>query len=294
MVNTVLKNRLLARLPWVAIAVLVVFLLWMVARMVWLGLDGPALPSAEMPPVPEIRDRGNAGPDTVWDVFGETAAPAPVIARDAPPTELSLRLRGVIAGLKGQGLAVISDDGTESVFRTGDEIRSGVTVQAIEPRRVIIRRDGNDEALELPDDRLASGSESPRSGGAVPGDPPTVPVTMPGFRDDSGFSAAGVASMGSAARDMGMDAQALAESISIQPVSDGGFRVRPGRDARVFEQLGLQAGDVVVAVNGQRLQTEADAMAIFEQVQESGDLAITVRRDGREQTLTPDLGRLGN
>ncbi len=291
--NAVFENRLVARLPWLVIGLLAVVLLLVVVRAFWLFLDGPGVPAAEMPPVPEARSQAGAADVAIWDLFGEASGPAPVApAREARPTELSLRLKGVIAGIEGAGVAVIEDDGSEGVFGRGDEIRSGVEVVSVEARRVIISRDGSEESLELPDDRLAS--SGPVSREQADSGPAPDPVPMPGFSRDSGFTAAGIASMGDAARSSGLDAAALAQSISVQPVSDGGFRVRPGRDARIFGQLGLQAGDVVVAVNGQELQTEADAMALFEEVSESGEVSITVRRDGQEQTLTPDLSRLGN
>lgn len=88
----------------------------------------------------------------------------------------------------------------------------------------------------------------------------------------------------------GVDGTALASQINIMPVRGGGFRVRPGRDATVFRQLGLQADDVITAVNGQPVTSEADARRIFDEVMRTGELAITVQRDGREQVLRPDLG----
>ncbi len=81
----------------------------------------------------------------------------------------------------------------------------------------------------------------------------------------------------------------MAGAISVLPVSGGGFRVRPGRDARLFAELGLQVNDVVKAINGQPLESEEDVQSLFADVMRRGEVAITVNREGREMTLRPDL-----
>ncbi|MFU8833189.1 MAG: PDZ domain-containing protein, partial [Wenzhouxiangella sp.] len=89
-----------------------------------------------------------------------------------------------------------------------------------------------------------------------------------------------------------MDTGALASSINVMPVTGGGYRVRPGRDATLFAQLGLQVNDIVLAVNGQPLQSEEAARALFADVMQRREIAITINRQGREMTLRPDLEQI--
>jgi hypothetical protein len=95
-----------------------------------------------------------------------------------------------------------------------------------------------------------------------------------------------IASMPRISRRLGAGyTRSMAQNINVMPVSGGGFRVRPGRDARLFAELGLQVNDVVTAVNGQPLDSEEAARALFSDVLTRGEVAITVNRQGQELTL---------
>jgi type II secretory pathway component PulC len=48
----------------------------------------------------------------------------------------------------------------------------------------------------------------------------------------------------------------------------------------------------VVAVNGQPLQSAQAVQRLFGDVMSRGEVAITVRRNGRETTLRPDLEQI--
>ena len=84
-----------------------------------------------------------------------------------------------------------------------------------------------------------------------------------------------------------LDPAELARRITILPVAGGGFRVRAGRDAAIFTQLGFHANDVVLAINGQPVDNQADVRAVFERWNPDDPLAITVRRGERQLVLTP-------
>jgi len=94
------------------------------------------------------------------------------------------------------------------------------------------------------------------------------------------------------ARSSGFDLSNMATSISVMPVNSGGFRVRPGRDAQLFTQLGLQVNDVVTAINGQPLESEAQLQNVFGDVLARGEIAITVNRQGREMVLRPEIDQI--
>ena len=81
----------------------------------------------------------------------------------------------------------------------------------------------------------------------------------------------------------------LAQRITILPVAGGGFRVRAGRDATLFTRLGFHVNDIVTAINGQPVSTQADVRAVFENYNPGQRIAITVRRGDRQLVLTPDL-----
>lgn len=269
-----------AHLATVTVAVLVLLLLWTAVRLLWQLVDGPEIPAVEMPPVPRASNAGTATYDERWELFGRDHRAPLVMPSQVDVSPLALRLRGVVSSGENSGYAVIAGEGGESVYRPGDELADGVMLEAVEPRRVLIRRGGEIEALELPREARSAAP----SGGTRPVSAQTAAVgPIPGIRGMSGDD------IDRAAAGFGLDNANLAGAINIMPVRGGGFRVRPGRDAAIFRQLGLHADDVITAVNGQPVQSEQDARRIFDEVMRTGELAITVQRQGRELVLRPDL-----
>lgn len=278
-----------AAAAWLTLGVMGVVVLWSVARLFWLTLGGPELPETRSLPVPEIADIRRPASQASWALFGEDRRTSPLgIPVNVRQTPLALKLRGTVATGEEGGYAVIVDEsGEEAVYRRGDVLPGGAEVVAVEARRVLLRREGETEALELPRESTAGGG----TGRTARRDSrPTRSVSIPGIRGMSGDSS--VTSVPALSDTLGIDTAALADSITVMPVRGGGFRVRPGRSAGMFRELGLQANDVVTAVNGRPLQSQADVQKIFDQVRSGGQISITVRRQGRERVLTPDLSAL--
>jgi general secretion pathway protein C len=265
-----------------------VLAVWLLIRIVWLIAVGPQVDPDPVPPIPRLSQAANLERSFEHALFGNSdtiARSTPVVTTTA---RSGLRLRGMMSGGSG-GFAIIADaSGEEGVYRAGDELPDGSVLDSIEAQRVIIERNGQREGLELDRERP---SGAPLRSAARP--PPSSPASasipgLRGFNAASGASAASFAGRGSAAAGQ-LDASGLARQISVMPVAGGGFRVRPGRDARLFSELGLQINDIVTAVNGQPLQSENDARALFVDVMQRGEVAITVNRQGREMVLRPDL-----
>ncbi|WP_376697562.1 type II secretion system protein N [Wenzhouxiangella sp. EGI_FJ10305] len=278
-----------SRLAMLSSAVLVLAVVWLVVRSMWLVLGGVSVDSAPALPVPEISEVGGASGEFRWNLFGRSASPA-VRLQPVPVSDSRLRLKGVVAG--DRGYAIISSSGSgEDVFRVGDELPGGGEVETIESRQVIILRDGRRETLAMDPD-AASGARraSHTSGSEQVADEPSQ--QLPGIRGFSAPEGASVASLPEAARSAGLDAGELAQSISVMPVSGGGFRVRPGRNARLFQALGLEVNDVVLSVNGQPLESAQAVQGLFSDVMSSGEVSIKVRRGEREMTLRPDIEQI--
>lgn len=258
---------------------LAVLLIWLLARLVWLVVAGPQLSSLPMAPIPLAQAPGAARDGFRWDLFGEAPPSAFVPAPPVVAASGSLRLKGVMAG-GPDAFAIIADEqGRERVYRLGAELPDGSTVEGIEALRVILARNGRREALELPRSLGSAGPQTRPGAAARP--------ELPGIR---GFEVP--ISVSAAAFDLPAGATGLADQVSILPVTGGGFRVRPGRDARLFAEIGLQLNDVVMAVNGRPLASEDEARALFTEVLRSGELSITINRQGQDITLRPDLDQI--
>lgn len=309
------------RLAKLLVYVLLVLLVWQVARLLLLILSGPSVPPASIPPLPEWRSETVTPSQGLaqWHLFGEAQQGFDLSAfAQLPDTPLKLTLRGIVAeshqaigaesaGEEGhEGYALIADEhGAEDVYRRGDALPGGAEVVSIQPEQVILLRNGKRETLRLPNARGNTGDSSGVAGGNQPGIK-TINIVgsnrssaqnqnqavrnLPGIRAPQ--RPVNVTTAVPQLSGLRMNASALASAIQVAPVSGGGFRVFPGRNAQVFQQLGLQANDVVTQVNGKPLNSQADAMAIFQQVQSGKSLTLTVKRGNRDVVLRPDLNTL--
>ncbi|MEM1081200.1 MAG: type II secretion system protein N, partial [Pseudomonadota bacterium] len=196
------------------------------------------------------------------------------------PTPLNLVLRGVVAGQSGYAI-IVDENGDEGVYRVNDQIAGGARVERIENRRVIMVRNGRREGLELPGASLSAQSAPSNR---------LNTSSQPG--QDGMASGIGIASLTSRIGAVGVDPSVLANQIIILPVASGGFRVRAGRDAGLFTQLGFHLNDIVLAINGQPVNNQSDVQAIFTDVQPGVPIAITIKRGDRQLVLTPDINQI--
>ena len=275
------------RFALVLAALLALLIAWSLVRLAWLVVDGPGVEPAPMPPVPRAAPQAGVNGDFRWELFGSGQTTPAALLQAAPATRLALKLKGVVA-VGDAGYAIIADsDGEDRLYRVGDELSDGARVEAIEARRVLLDHDGQTEALEMETAQTTlSGRRTTAGRGA--GREPLQLAGIRGLESGSGIPG-GIASMPEVASLGSANLQELAGAISVLPVSGGGFRVRPGRDARLFTDLGLQVNDVVTAINGQPLESEDDVRALFGDIMRRGEVSITINRQGREMTLRPDL-----
>lgn len=249
----------------------------LVVRLAIVLVDGVEVDYQPLPFSPSAA-AATTSPDRDWRMFGDPSDVDHGFEQPLPATPLSLRLRGVVTG--DRGYAVILDaEGNEGVYRAGDEVPGQAEVITIQARRVVLERDGAREALELP------GSESPR--------PRESRKASNSGNEQNSVSGMGIGSLASMTSRFSLDPEALAQRITILPVAGGGFRVRAGRDAAIFTQLGFHANDVVLAINGEPVDNQGDVRDVFESINPGQPLAITVRRGDRQRVLTPDLSNLG-
>jgi len=154
------------------------------------------------------------------------------------------------------------------VYAIGATLPGGSRLAEVYPDRVMLDRGGSLETLPLP---RQGGTPSAVSAGAM------TPDTLP--------SAEGASS--------GED---LANAIRWQAVmrSDkpSGVRVYPGSDAQRFTSLGLQSGDLILAINDAPLADQANGEQFLKTLAGAPQGRLTIERNGRTETLTVDLTAL--
>ncbi len=135
-----------------------------------------------------------------------------------------------------------------------------------------------------------------QSPGASPG---TVPPPLPQMNNASEPNGANGESMGNAPMDMpGASSQgsgantskaSLLEVVNAQPYErDGkfiGYQLTPGSNVAMFNQYGLQSGDIATAVNGTVLDSPATAMQALQAASTASQVNLTLLRNGQEINL---------
>ncbi len=284
----------------IACVLLILLLMWQVVRLVLLMLSGPEV-ELDIPAARQLGSRPAAAPVDIagWHLFGRATVSNPLNLSALPETPLDLQLRGIVSGMKSdqEGHAIIVDGrGGQWVYKVGDSVPGDATVRAITPDQVILERNGQNETLSLP--QLLAGSSAAATARSAQNVRPgnlinAAPTQLRGLRGQPGIApaiSAPVGSISGAQLDTANLAR-LSQSVQVTPVN-GGFKVFPGRNAAVFRQLGLHANDVITAVNGQPLSNVQAAMQIFQNLDNTSAITLSVRRGGQVVQLQPDMGSL--
>ncbi|MGA1344246.1 MAG: type II secretion system protein N [Hyphomonas sp.] len=213
--------------------------------------------------------------------FGSGAAGAPVIP-NAPETRLNLKLKGVRAvpdtarsgDTADTSIAIIqTPDQSALTYRPGDLIIEGVTLERILPDRVLIIKGGALETL------MMESSASALSVLSLPGQPPRT---------------AGQPLQGGPASPQGGQAARLLAGVDFEPVQSGasltGYRIRSRGNEAGLAALGLQAGDGIVEIAGNRVGSAA-GQDLFAELGSASQLDLTVERGGTLQSVTLSLPR---
>jgi general secretion pathway protein C len=224
-----------------------------------------------------------SGPDlasvAAAHLFGVAPQSAEADGDDVPSTRLPLVLTGVLAARDpAQGLAILGPNAASAkVYAVGDTIPGGARLDAVLPRKVLLRHNGVVRSLALP--QQTPPGAAPPSAGALP---PTE-TSAPQF----------VARMRSlVAHRPGI----VAELLRPEPVFSGGhqlgYRVYPGNDPQAFRSLGLKSGDLVLAINGTALNDPAQDQQILNTLDSSSEATVTVLRNGQQRNLTLNLAQV--
>jgi general secretion pathway protein C len=261
--------------PTIASFVFVLVIAAQLAALLWRVLGstgdsaGPAAVVAPAAPAVDLNAIVNA------HLFG--VAPDSGDPSDAPATAANLTLTGTLAGREPEhGWAIIGASGQSArVYATGASLPGGTKLFAVYPDRVILDRNGTRESLVLP--RLA---------GAGPGYAPRVASRTSAAPGVDGSLADSVRQI------LAQNPSAGGELLRPQPVFAGGslrgYRVYPGRNRAQFAQLGLQPGDLVLAVNGAALDDPNRSLETLRGIGQGGAVTLTVDRGGQQQQLTVD------
>jgi general secretion pathway protein C len=212
-------------------------------------------------------------------LFGvATVDPATQDPANAPLSSANLVLAGTIASQDPKrGVAIISDGGPSKVYSVGANV-SGATLHSVYLDHVILDRAGVLETLVLPRQ--------------LPGNRP-IAVHRP-----TGADPRTVAAVDNIRRMVQQDPGLLDQVMRTVPSYDNaagklrGFRAYPGRNRAIFNKLGLKPGDLVTAINGTVLDDPQHSQEVFNTIQTSDHVTVTIERGGQKQDISLNIAQV--
>ena len=231
------------------------------ARLVWLLL--PPAPLGTLP---------DAGAGLMAPRLERLSIDAfhPGAATGAIADTSGLRLYATRGGAAG-GSAIVADrDGIQRSYAVGDEIAPGVVLAAVHADHAILESAGRRTELRFP---VAAAPTRPTAATAP------IATRMPAAQSRADADAPAPA----------IDPAQLLAEAGLRPVDEGsgesGYTVIPRGDGAVLRQAGLQAGDVLLSVNGQALTPERYA-ELGDSLAGAATITLTYRRDGQVRSAT--------
>lgn len=223
------------------------------------------------------------------DLFAAVPTTEPVVQGAAPKSgPASLQLLGT--GSHGDKLyAVIEDAQTKQqrIVGIGDKV-GGAEVIDIGWRRMVLRRDGQEELLLVPPNLGVEGSSpSTTAVAATTAAPADGESQIRKIGEDRYLVA-------QAEVDHSLDnlSELFTQMRAVPNMQDGktnGFRLFAIRPGSLFQKIGLQNNDVVQRVNGIELDDPARAMTLFQELQGEKRLNVDVVRGGETRTLSYEI-----
>lgn len=310
------------RLRLAAMALLCLWLVVSLARLIWALVPSPAVSTGDATPVinPAVRSEASASRPPVdierlreHHLFGDASAaglaevlpPAPdpdATAREgiedgARESQLQLTLHGIVSASEdGLGHAIIEHRNRQAVYAVDDElpVASNVVLAKVMPGKVVIDNNGTYELLTLYEmSELDSQAQSAAPSGSAA---PTAPRAAPDVVDKR--SDTQVTAMANDYREqLYRNPQSLAEVVRISAVRDGGelrgYRIAPGSDAEQFSRLGFKAGDIVTGINGIALSDPAQAMRVYQTMRTASEAVFDVQRGDQSVSVSISLDSSG-
>lgn len=216
------------------------------------------------------------------NIFGVSEKAAVQKQAKVPETKLNLTLKGVLAAVPMEMASAIiaqGKSGKEDIYGIGDKIPGGVLIKEIHPDHVVLERNGRLETLRL---QKISG--------------------VAGFNSGSkSFSGTGKMYAGKSPQ---AALKGIREAIMKNPTSFGqyalpvvvkengrqiGYRLRPQKKGGLLMELGIQESDVIIMINGVKLDKQQNGITALRKLSTAKDLALVVKRNGAEVPINISL-----
>ena len=251
--------------PWV-LFLLIVWVCWKTADLIWLVLAPPQPPVARDVAL-SYQSATNIPNLTGFSLFKENKVDLP--SAQTSVAQVPLKLEGVFISQPAyQSAAVIRVNSVSSRYRVGQQLE-GTTQRLIAVAwDHIILGDANGQRATL-----YFGDESAVETGAASMAPAPVLNSAQSAQD----------ALGDAIRQLQTNPTAYLSQMGVQ-ASPQGYELTDAVPAELRNKLGLRSGDKIVSLNGRPLGQVQNDVRLLQQIQQQRSAQIEIRRG--EQTMT--------
>ena len=232
----------------------------------------PTAQNANLSAQVDVKETNQQRLSTIRDaaLFGVETLDPETAATTAPKSRLNAQLTGIMASsVSSRSIAIIARESQQQSYGVGDVIQgTDARITNILPDRVIITRQQQQESLLL-DENSA-----------------TAPMATPVLSNPG---------LPNARQQILKNPGQLMDYLTIAPVRENnqlkGYRLNPGKNPELFAQVGLQANDLAISINGLDLRNNSEAMQAMQQLTHQTEMNISVERNGETQDIYVNLAQ---
>ena len=287
-----------------AAVLLILYLAYFVSAMIWRLV--PVQQSQGKVTGPIVVSKSNQNSSTVnlkdflaLNLFGEEGKvevekPKPKPTQAAPKTRLNVKLTGLVADASNPesstSVAIIDSSGGQSTYGINEKIRgTSASVYQILIDRVILLVSGRYETLML--EGIEYSTTIPGANNKVERAQTKQTVSKPNRAANANKKKALLdkrkdlelsESLRAQRQQLFDDPKKLLDVIRIRPYKIKGelkgYRLSPGKDAKLFKQVGLKRNDLAVSINGYDLTNMQQALSVMAELKTMTEATITIIR----------------
>jgi general secretion pathway protein C len=204
----------------------------------------------------------------------DEAQPVSVEVEDLKQTELKLKLWGTVTGESGKSYAVIEDTKlrSQNLYQVEDEIQNAV-IKEIHREKVVLSLDNEFQILQMEEMKSQAGIQRPARRESRQVTAQQTDISLKREKIESAVS----------------DINSLMKTVRIRPhFKNGqpdGLTLSGIRSKSIFSEMGLRNGDVIVGVDGKKIESVDDALSLYQNLQSANKVQVEIRRRGRLQTI---------
>ena len=256
---------------------LVVAMAWVVAGALVSSPARPSLPGAVLD-VQGEKAAVDLSLLTTTPLFGEYKKPdehAPVVVEKVvAPSRLDLKLLGtVVAGGNSAAIIKLASGKHQRVVYVEEQVQPGVMLQSVEADAIVVDNGGKLERISI------------QKSGAMPGFTSAPNAHLP--------RASGVAVKRELSRSnlqrQTRDLPTLLSQARVVPHFENGkskgFMINDIVPGSLYEEIGLQNGDIISKVNGRMVSSPQQAMTMYSELQNAPTISIELIRAGVPQQV---------